>query len=53
MDKPKAIVRVFRPDLTPEEHDKQMERIKQAAVRFLLAVQAQEDARKHKEEIIT
>lgn len=51
MEKPKAIVTVIRPNLTPEEREKKMERIKRAAERFLLAVWAQEDAKIHKEEI--
>lgn len=50
MEKPTAIVKVIRPNLTDEEREKQMERIKRAAVRFLLAVWAQEDAKKIKEE---
>ena len=31
------IIRVHRPDLTPEEHAKRMERIKEAAARLLVA----------------
>lgn len=51
MESPKAIVTVIRPNLTPEEYDKQMERIKAAAVRFLRAIEAKEAAKKQKEEI--
>jgi hypothetical protein len=31
------IIRVHRPDLTPEERAKRMERIKEAAIRLLVA----------------
>jgi hypothetical protein len=34
---PPAIVRIHRPTLTPEEHAKRMERIKQAAASLILA----------------
>lgn len=34
---PAAIVRVHRPDLTPEERAKRMERIEQAAADLILA----------------
>jgi hypothetical protein len=34
---PPAVVRVHRPDLTPEERAKRMERIKQAAANLILA----------------
>lgn len=34
---PPAIVRIHRPELTPEEHAKRMERIKQAAANLILA----------------
>ena len=34
---PPAIVRVHRPDLTPEERAKRMERIQQAATNLILA----------------
>lgn len=34
---PPAIVRVHRPDLTPEERAKRMEHIKQAAANLILA----------------
>ena len=37
MAKPTAIVRVHRPDLTPEERARRMERIEKAAIRVLLA----------------
>ena len=34
---PPAIVRIHRPNLTPEERDKRMEAIKQAATKLILA----------------
>lgn len=34
---PPAIVRIHRPDLAPEERNKRMEAIKQAAVNLILA----------------
>jgi hypothetical protein len=34
---PTAIVRIHRPILTPEEHDKRMEVIKQAAAKLVIA----------------
>ena len=36
-NKPTAIVRIHRPDLTPEERAKRMERIKQAAASLVMA----------------
>lgn len=44
--KPKAIVRVHRPDLTPEEREKRMELIRRAAVNLVLAT---ERARRQKD----
>ena len=35
---PPAVVRIHRPDLTPEERAKRMERIHQAAANLILAV---------------
>ena len=34
---PPAIVRIYRPTLTPEERDRRMEAIKQAATKLILA----------------
>jgi hypothetical protein len=34
---PTAIVRIHRPTLTPEEHAKRMEAVKQAAAKLILA----------------
>lgn len=39
--KPAAIVRVHRPDLTPEETAKRMERIKKAAANLIVAARKQ------------
>lgn len=45
-NKPAAIVRVHRPDLTPEEREKRMELIRRAAVNLVLAT---ERARRQKD----
>lgn len=45
-NKPTAIVRVHRPDLTPEERAERMERVRKAAARVMLAVWANEDKKK-------
>ena len=38
-EKPKAIVRVYRPELTPEERERRMEEVKKAAIELLIAVE--------------
>ena len=44
---PAAIVRVHRPELTPEERARRMKSIKEAAERLLLAVALNERNEKH------
>ena len=38
-NKVKHIVRVHRPELTPEERERRMERIKEAAINLLLSAE--------------
>ena len=37
--KPEFIVRVYHPELTPEEYDRRMERIKRATVNLIIAAE--------------
>ena len=43
--KPAAIVRVHRPDLTPEERARRMEQIRKAAVDLILATERNKRAK--------
>ena len=43
---PAAIVRIHRPELTPEERAKRMEGVKQAAVRLIIAAHEAKKERK-------
>ena len=38
-EKPKAIVRVYRPELTPEERERRMEKLKKSAAELLIAIE--------------
>lgn len=38
-NRPTAVVRVIRPELTPEERARRMERIKEAAARLMIAAE--------------
>lgn len=38
-NRPTAVVRVHRPELTPEEKARRMERIKEAAARLMIAAE--------------
>jgi hypothetical protein len=39
IESPGAIIRVYRPILTPEERAKRMERIKEAAAKLIIAAE--------------
>ena len=41
---PTAVVRIHRPDLTPEEHDRRMNQIKDAAAKLIIAAQKRKES---------